>query len=364
VAKQQEIESGSHGADVKLSAIKYNIDENNIIDFSSNVNVIKNNINFSEVATKISEKIDKYPDIRYKDLRENLGKILEVQSEAIIPGNGATELIYLITKIPRFKKIGIFNPTFCEYERGAKIGGKSIKELDFKLLKASEDEIDKEIENLDLLILCNPNNPTGEIADISELLKIATNRNIYIFVDETFMDFSEKENISLIEKSKTLDNIIVLKAITKFHGMPGARLGYIVCYDKELIKELWLFKEPWTVNVLAEELVGHIFNKDFEIESKKYYKIERQRLKELYKSIGLTVSESQTNYLLLKLNDGFKGTALKERLLLEKGLLIRTCNDFKGLDDSYIRIAIKKEYENNNLFESIKKICGGINAVL
>ena len=136
--------------------------------------------------------------------------------------------------------------------------------------------------------------------------------------------------------------------------MPGARLGYVFSSSLDIVNKMWDYKEPWTVNSMAQELVKQIEPLDITNLTQSYYKSEIIRLKGLYKDLNIIVSDSVTNYLLLKLPNGNKGVDLKLELLKKYNLLIRTCNDFIGLDDSYVRISIKTQKQNTFLYEAIK----------
>ena len=152
------------------------------------------------------------------------------------------------------------------------------------------------------------------------------------------------------------NNVIILKAITKFYAMPGARLGYIFTSNEKLIDMLWQYKEPWTINVFAEQLVKHLQTEIITSKTHYYYKDEIKRLISIYEDMNVKTKQSVTNYLLLRLPTGFSGTAIKAVLLKNYKLLIRTCTDFRGLDDTYIRIAIKDSKSNTLLANAIRQI--------
>lgn len=346
-----------HGADTRVCSKLFNIDESEIIDFSSNVNIFTSQVNYQEVFVNIATSLNKYPDINYEELRNTLSDIYNVKPSNIIPGNGATELIYLMMKLPEIENIGIFHPTFCEYERAAKISIKTPIDLKFELLeKESENLLKNTLENLDMVVICNPNNPTGEINDIHNLIELADKTDTLVFVDETFIDFTDNKDYSVLGQIEKHKNLIVLKAITKFYAMPGARLGYIFTSNESLTDKLWQYKEPWTVNIFAQELVKHLQTEVITGKTQEYYKNEIKRLICIYEDMNVRTRPSVTNYLLLKLPTGFSGSSIKEILLKKYKLLIRTCMDFKGLGDSYIRIAIKDTKSNTLLAEAIKKI--------
>ena len=296
-----------HGANVDNMAKKFGKNENDIIDFSSNVNphII------SDLGKYVLEGLEKsrsYPDINYTNLRNNISDYIKVDSELIIPGNGATEIIYLLMKSIK-RRLAILNPTFSEYGRGAKLNNLEI--IDFHLKEENNfsidlDEIQKNMDKFDSLFVCNPNNPNGKVKDLNELLDLMIENDKLLIVDETFMEFvGEEEKYSLINKIEQTPNLFILKAVTKFFGMPGLRLGYGVTSNKQIIKNIYEYKEPWTINSFAENLSNYLFkDKEYINGSKDYYINERKfMLEELRKISRLKVYDTDTNFVLIKLDE-------------------------------------------------------------
>ena len=340
-------------------AKKFGKNENDIIDFSSNVNphII------SDLGKYVLEGLEKsrsYPDINYTNLRNNISDYIKVDSELIIPGNGATEIIYLLMKSIK-RRLAILNPTFSEYGRGAKLNNLEI--IDFHLKEENNfsidlDEIQKNMDKFDSLFICNPNNPNGKVKDLNELLDLMIENDKLLIVDETFMEFvGEEEKYSLINKIEQTPNLFILKAVTKFFGMPGLRLGYGVTSNKQIIKNIYEYKEPWTINSFAENLSNYLFkDKEYINGSKDYYINERKfMLEELRKISRLKVYDTDTNFVLIKLDDD-EANSLKLELFEKYNILIRDASNFIGLDKSYIRVAIKSHNDNKVLIESLRKI--------
>jgi len=348
-----------HGANVDNMAKKFGKNENDIIDFSSNVNphII------SDLGKYVLEGLEKsrsYPDINYTNLRNNISDYIKVDSELIIPGNGATEIIYLLMKSIK-RRLAILNPTFSEYGRGAKLN--DLEVINFHLKEEDNfsidlDEIQQNIEKFDSLFVCNPNNPNGKVKDLNRLLDLMIENNKLLIVDETFMEFvGEEEKYSLINKIEQTPNLFILKAVTKFFGMPGLRLGYGVTSNKQIIKNIYEYKEPWTINSFAENLSNYLFkDKEYINGSKDYYINERKfMLEELRKISRLKVYDTDTNFVLIKLDDD-EANSLKLELFEKYNILIRDASNFIGLDKSYIRVAIKSHNDNKVLIESLRKI--------
>ena len=350
-----------HGANVEIMAQMFNKNTDDIIDFSSNINP-KVVPNLEKYILEGLEKSKTYPDINYTKLRQNIGAYINIKPEYIIPGNGATEIIYLLMKNIK-KRLAILNPTFSEYERGARLNNLEI--INFVLNENDEFsvnlmEIEENIESFDSLFICNPNNPNGKIKNIEELLQLLVKHNKLLIVDETFMEFVyEEENYSLVKYINKYDNIFIIKAVTKFFGMPGLRLGYGVTSNKELIEGIYKYKEPWTINSFADTLSNYIFNdKEYISSSKEYYLKERNyMISSLRKIKNMKVYNTDTNFILIKL-ENIKAENLKTELFKEHNILIRDASNFIGLDDKYIRIAIKSHEENEMILKALNKVLG------
>lgn len=350
-----------HGANVEQIAKMYNKDPKDIIDFSSNINpkVIQG------LEKYILEGLDEsrsYPDINYANLRKNISEYINVSPEFIIPGNGATEIIYLLMKSID-KRLAILNPTFSEYERSARLNNLEI--ISLNLDENNEFEIDLEIikENLnkfDSLFVCNPNNPNGKVKNLDKLLNLMVENNKLLIVDETFMEFVGKEECySLVKYVEKYQNLFILKAVTKFFGLPGLRLGYGLTSNKKIIERIYTYKEPWTINSFADNLSNYIFkDKKYIEDSKQYYINERKyMLSELRSIKNIKVYDTDTNFVLIRLNNK-RANEIKVELLKEGNILVRDASNFIGLDEKYIRVAIKSHAENEILIRHMKKLLG------
>lgn len=369
-----------HGANVDEMASLYGKDPKDIIDFSSNINPKIP----AGLETKLQEALRNaaaYPDIHYTRLRSEIAQYLGVEAEEIIVGNGATEIMYLLMKALKENEklsyggtLGIINPTFSEYERSAKLSGIKIKDFYLEetgLVEDNEQEgrttratfkINKEklmadLDKVDALFICNPNNPTGNVQHLEEVLQIMADKEKLLIVDETFMEFVAAEtSYSLVSKVKEYKNLIIIKAVTKFFGLPGLRLGYGVSSHKALLKAMYEYKEPWTVNSFAEALTPMLFqDAKYMKDSKDYFQNERQRMLEALGAIkGLKVYQTDTNFILIKLTE-CTAAQLKMSLFEKYSLLLRDASNFKGLDAHFIRVAIKSQEENNQLISALRE---------
>ncbi|MDK2805465.1 MAG: threonine-phosphate decarboxylase [Thermoanaerobacterium sp.] len=334
--------------------------DENVIDFSSNINPL----GFPEC---IRDSIDiaaltKYPDINYTQLKRSISRYVGLKNENIIVGNGASELIYLFVRAFSLKKPLIPSPAFLEYERVVTLSGGN--PLYYRILEEDGymidvDKIVNRFKEVDSVIIGNPNNPTGKgikRKDVEYIVKEAKNLDLPVMIDEAFIefiyDYKEYQSLDLIND---YDNLFVIRAATKFFGLPGLRLGYGFG-SENLIKRLEDYKEPWTVNAFADAAGRRIFDDvKFMEDTRKYIKEEIAYLRsELRKIDELVVFDTLVNYMLLKLKH-WNVNDLKEELL-KRGILIRDASNFRYLDDRCFRIAVKSHDDNVKLIEAIKEI--------
>lgn len=350
-----------HGADINSAAELYGLEADKIIDFSSNINpfIVES---MDKIVAAGVENLQKYPDIKYRRLRKNIADYLGVEDSYIIPGNGATEIIYLLMR-NLSGRLAIINPTFSEYRKGAEIAGLSVVdfvmdwEKDFEL---DLDEIYKGKDEFDSIFICNPNNPDGSVREIKKLLEFAEKEGKLLIVDETFIEFadSEKERslINMVEKSK---NLFIIRAVTKFFGIPGIRLGYGISSNRELLQKMYDEKEPWTINSFADSASDFIFKEEEYIrKSKEYFSKERVcMINEINKIDGIKAFNSDANFILVRFENR-NVLDVKENLLKRAGLLIRDASNFIGLDSSFARVAIKNHEQNTVLVDALRSVLG------
>ena len=337
--------------------------KNDILDYSSNINPLGVPEKFINIAKKSFNKLVNYPDPYYIDLRKKIAEFNSLDLSNIIVGNGATEILFLYLKALKPKKVLILAPCFAEYERALK----SVSaEINYFELKESDnfypniESLKKEIEtnNYDLLLFCNPNNPTGQfikLQDIKEIIDVCEKKNTKIFVDEAFIEFIEnwqEKTVSLFKNK----NIFIMRAFTKFFAIPGLRLGYGIGFDEEILNRMWDEKEPWTVNTFAN-LAGLVMLDDKEyIEKSEKWILEEKNFmyKELSEFQYLKAYKTECNFILLKIQN-ISSTSLRDKMI-EKNILIRDASNFKFLDYHFIRLAIKDRESNIKVLEALADI--------
>ena len=342
-----------------------------LLDFSSNINPFGVPESFKNNIDKAISNIVKYPDINYRKLRTKLESYTGVQSSFIFPGNGAVDIIYKGIKASGTEKIIIAAPTFAEYRRGAKIAGIEYEEIQLQNLETGTLDVIEALRVLDqekskkiLFIICNPNNPNGgltRIDDLEQLAKKLESKGGRLLIDEAFIEFTEGYPYSsFFRKLEKYNNTMVVRAMTKFFGMPGIRFGYGLTYDKNWLQAIESISEPWAVNTFAELAVETVLtDKEYIIKTKDWINVEREFMaKELGNFSGLKVFPTHSDFLLCRIDKkatGLNGDELYEKLLGKK-ILIRKSTGFTGLGEEYFRLAIKDRKSNMKLIDALLKV--------
>lgn len=354
----------THGGNINEVARIYGLRPQEIIDFSASINPLGMSERARKAVVKGLDSVLHYPEQFAESLISEAAGYYDVPSDCLIAGNGSTELIYLVPRAFKPGKALIVNPTFSEYKNALKIAGCSI---DYFLL-LEEDGFRLKVDPLirvlkggyDILYICNPGNPTGTLipkSDILEVVDKALSNDTLCIVDEAFMDFAEEESVK--REAVERPNLIVLRSMTKFFGIPGMRAGFAIG-NKEKIGDMMVYKEPWSVNVLASiAAIESIGDTEYIKETRRYVAGERQHLFSALKEIHwIKPFPSAANYILLKIKrDGMAADALAATLAKE-GLLIRSCSSFDGLGNRFFRVAVRNRGENERL---VKLISSSIN---
>lgn len=350
-----------HGSDLEKIEQIYGIPKEEITSFSANVNPLGIS---PKLRTTLSSKIDAistYPDREYTSLRKCIGSYVGTSYHNIIVGNGSTELISLLLQMKHPKKAMILAPTYSEYEREISLGGGS--SVYYRLEESNDFQFDlNSLSNsittdVDLLIICNPNNPTSSAIyrnDMKKILDLCKQKDIFVMVDETYVEFAEDmKDITAIPLTESYDNIIVLRGISKFFAAPGLRLGYAICGNSELINKINTVKNPWTINTLAA-IAGEIMfaDDDYINKTKNYINSERNRIYSILESCSsFKVYRPTANFFLVKiLKDNITSKDLFDAAI-KKGLMIRDCSTFASLNDKFIRFSVMEQRKNDELLD-------------
>lgn len=352
-----------HGSDLEKIEQVFRIKKEDITSFSANVNPLGISYKLRETLANHIDAITSYPDREYASLRKSIGSYVGTDMENILVGNGSTELISIFIQYIKPKKAILLAPTYSEYEREITLAG-GICEYHF-VKEENNFILDKDVllqdltDDVNLLIICNPNNPTSVSIPnktIAEILSYCETHNIFVLIDETYVEFApDMEQVTSIPLTKDFKNLIILRGVSKFFASPGLRLGYAICSNQEFLKLVNEKKNPWTINSLAA-IAGEIMFTDTEYIAQTKNLIFSERKKccdRMKKRKDLKVYEPTANFVLVKiLNDKVTAYELFEECI-KKCLMIRDCSTFKSLDDSFFRFCFMMPEKNEELLDVI-----------
>jgi len=337
-----------------------------VLDFSSNINPLGIPESFRKALLERLDDFTRYPDIKYRALREELAGYLGFDNpEMIIPGNGAVEIIFKAIMSLDISAMINLSPTFSEYARAARQKGVPVLDLNAYnegFTRLNFDLILESANSKSLVVLCNPNNPTGTFVEKDDMCNLARKlreKDCYLLIDEAFIEFTEDyPQNSMVKELDRYPNVIIIRAATKFFGMPGIRLGFGVTKNWELVKGIEEQLEPWNVNAAAVVAGCTVYrDQDYIKASRRWVKEERGFLFDRLKEIkGLTVYPSQANYHLVKiLNERIDAWELKD-LMLREGVLIRTPDGFNYLSPFHFRLAVKDRESNEKVAAALREV--------
>ena len=365
-----------HGGNIRAASRATGIPEEKILDFSASINPLGVPKKAAKALTEAIDRLGHYPEPYAEGLSEHLGRLFGVGADSIICGNGSAELIYLIPRALKPACVVIPEPTFSEYERACRIADTK-KVVGFRL-KAQEDfdvspqafagkiieacasgrasgrSIGQPGKPGVIAFLCNPNNPTGRLVARSDVLAVAETarkHGCYLVVDEAFLDFCPGE--SVLAEVRENPCLIVVRSMTKFYSLSGLRIGYAVMHPS--VSRLVLpYKEPWTVNALAQKAAMEV-TKDISFQKASLTAMaeEKSFMEKELRRLAIEFTPSRANYYLLRLDRAPEIKAGLEK----KGILVRDCSNFAGLDHRYLRIAVRSRRENEILIGEMERIC-------
>ncbi len=343
----QEVHLNIHGGDIYRNP--------GVLDFSVNRNPLGIQKEVLDAIVQHIYSIENYPDAACEKLRKAIGCFEGVAPDVILCSNGAAELFFAVVTAMKPKRALLCAPTFSEYERALHTAGADIvyyplrEADDFQVLDDFFDLLDEE---LDLVFLCNPNNPTGQPmgqAQLELILQKCRENQITAVVDECFIDFLDHPGQYTVKEGLfRYPNLILVKAMTKLFSMPGLRLGYALCANPILIQKMKDAMQPWSVSVPAQAggIAALEHSESFLAKTRVVVAQERQYLTDGLRGLGYRVYGSKANFIF------FRGEKkdLYERAL-KSGFLIRDCSSYRGLEKGYYRVAVRQHEDNEKLLE-------------
>lgn len=317
-----------------------------VSNFSSNV---YNRIDHSGLYQRLNERLSticSYPEPMPYSLESEIARRYSLTPRQVCVTNGATEAIYLIAQVFQGRISAVLGPTFSEYADACRVHRHKVK-LFYSLDALPEDA--------ELVWICNPNNPTGEVRNKEDLKALVDSHPDKLFIFDQSYEYFTLKSLLGIKEAASFPNVILLHSMTKQYAIPGLRVGYFTA-SEGLTDDVRCRRMPWSVNSLAIEAAKYLLEEGDGISADiPQLLAERERLTNLLLATGmLEIWPTDTHYMLIKLRMG-KAAALKDFLAVNHGILIRDASNFEGLDERFFRIATQTPEENDKLVKAISE---------
>lgn len=352
--------SNEHGGAAILLARELGLSLSELVDFSASINPLGAPPSALAAAHQALADIGHYPEIDAASLVAALAEFHSIPTANLVAANGSTELIYLLPRLLRSQRALVVTPAFSEYRTALLQAGIAIDS--FPLSADNDFRFDPERllfrmhDDVGLVVVANPGNPTGAGIDSTTLQALADRLSgrAALLVDEAFVDFAPEQ--SVIDAVPSRDNLYVLRSMTKFYALPGLRVGYVAGPEvaMRLVRQTL---PPWTMNTPAlAAAIASLQSRDYQQQTLTQIPLLREKLADGLAALGMKVFSSVANYLLVRLPEGGERAPVLTERLSRDGLLIRDCSNFPGLDDRYVRLAVRTEEENLRLLCALRRV--------
>ncbi len=345
---------------------RFGLDGKRVLDFSVNIGPLSPPFPDKPLS---AFDLHRYPSIDGRGVAAFYRDRFDLEDGCVLPVNGASEGIYLVPRALGIRKAVLFTPSFFDYGRACRIAG---AEVSFLGLEESEgfalpgvETIAAKIRDADAMFAANPNNPTGTQFPREMFLELARRfPDKWFVMDEAFIQYADDfPGASLMREVGSLKNVIVIHSLTKFYALPGLRLGAVLAHPGTL-GILLRYKEPWTVNAVAERVAGELLRcGDYEKDVRELIASERTKILGRMETVpGIAVRGHGANFFLARWNAGSDLDRLLE-YLIERNLYVRDCRNFPGLEDNFFRFSIRKPEENDYLLDQFQQLSRRIGAM-
>lgn len=328
------------------------------LDFSANVSPLGLPAGVAAAITNALPTADRYPDPLCRELRAALAGAEGVPADWILCGNGAADLIFRLALAVRPRRALLPAPTFAEYEAALQTVGCAVQRVFLREeneFAVTEEFIDAVTPETDIVFLCQPNNPTGQVtppALVERLVRRCAECSAVLVVDECFLDFlPDRDAWTAKQLLRDAPQLVILKAFTKLYAMAGVRLGYALCGDATLLEKMRGAGQPWAVSSLAQAAgLAALQETAYADAVRALIAEQRPRMAAGLRALGLRVMDGQANYLLFRATPDF-GEKLRRR-----GAVVRSCANYPGLDAAWYRTAVRTAEENTRLLQIMGEI--------
>lgn len=328
-----------------------------VLDFSANLNPLGPPDWLASLWAELGQGIDRYPDPDYPGARRAIAEANRLAPEQVLLTNGGAEAIFLAAALHAGRRAAIVQPTFAEYARACRHYGLAIRNVslapDFTLDEATALEAMREA---DVMFLCRPNNPSGTLVPrplVECMLETGRKHDTYLVIDEAFIDFVDDPAESLTPLLAAYPNLLILRSLTKLYAIPGLRLGYLLG-TPDLVARAAELQMPWSVNAPAAALVAPLLaDEAFVARSHDWLRRELGRLRPALAHLAFDVSPTRANFYLLRDRRQSQSSEALLRFLADAGILARPTHNFPGLDDGWLRLAVRSAGENDRLLSAL-----------
>lgn len=347
-----------HGGDTESYRLEYG---RYPLDFSANCNPLGVPAGVEQAISDAAAHADSYPDPLCRELGATIAKSMGISPQQVLCGNGAADLIYRLVLARKPKRALVLAPSFAEYELALHtVGCKVIRHPlkpghGFALTESILAALDPGIE---ILFLCNPNNPTGLTIDFALLqciLEACERERILLVMDECFNGFlAEPAKHTLRRCLSDYEHLLVIDAFTKLYGMAGVRLGCCLSGDETLLEEMRRAGQPWAVSSLAQAAgIAALQEHEYIEQARALIREERIFLINELQALGIKVIGGEANYIFF-----YTEIPRLAGRMRDSGILIRDCRNYAGLSRGYYRIAVRSHDQNLRLIGALSTAAG------
>lgn len=342
------------------------IEQLDTVLYNSNLNPMGVPESVKKALSENLGSIIRYPSEYYGDLKKSISLYSGADEENIVLGNGLSDMLRLYCSLIIPQKALILSPTATEYERVLSIYGCEVsyyeldEEKDYVL--DIKDFVSKLDSSYDMIILGNPNNPTSQIIgreDMELIAEVCKELEIFLIIDEMYIEFTEDyEKLTSTPLVKEFDNIAVLRSVSKFFAVPGLRLSYSIISNPSHLEMISITVAPNKISTLTVAACTAMFkDKKYIEESRSQIHTERNLIfSAMNTNKNVKLFKPYANYMLVKiLKDDLTAQAIEEHCRT-KGIIIRNCSNFHGLDNKYIRFCFMKPKQNDLLVNTILEL--------
>ncbi len=349
-----------HGGQLRQIAKSFGIPDESLLDFSANINPAGPPIGvYAELRKALDDPsvLTTYPELKETSLRNALAAYVGVEPENIAVANGFVSLLDAALRALSVRQCRLPVPAFIEYRRTLTNASVEISPAGLNPESGFQYDIEFLLQGShDVILLANPQNPTGILHDrktILEFTRRAAERGITVFLDEAFVDYCSEA--SLVGDVERHPNLVVFRSVTKFFGMPGLRVAYAVS-SVNTIARIQEQIAPWSITTLASCAAAvALADKDYICQTLELNEQRKSWLDHELQKLSLHVEPSSANFVLFRLPSGIDERTFWKRMIEEHHIVLRLCRDYEALPEGYLRAAVRSDSENHKLVEALQQ---------